>query len=277
MVEASIWGVRGSFPLQKENYCRYGGHTSCISLAYKERMLVLDAGSGMHSLSEWLKEQEYEGKKLPRQIDIFLSHFHIDHLLGLFEFSPLYEKGREIHIYGKATGDSSLEETLNCLVGPPYWPLPLSGFGANITFHDLEASTELDLGDGIQINTYPTNHPGGGVLYRLAMDGKVIVYGLDLEVTKENWDDVVKVFWHADFGFFDAAILPEERAKYVGWGHSDWKENLLVAEQADVKQPMMMHYSKDHTDEILEQQEMSAHSENGNVVFTKEGMKVWMK
>src|SRR5262249_59719473 len=51
----SFWGVRGTMPISRNDSRRYGGSTSCVSLAFPDgRLFVFDAGSGIKALSDSL-------------------------------------------------------------------------------------------------------------------------------------------------------------------------------------------------------------------------------
>jgi len=89
-----IWGARGTLASPGAGTKRYGGNTSCVEArAADGSVLVLDAGTGMRRLGVALRDQG-------RRVDILLTHLHMDHIQGLGFFEPLYEPGREIHIWG---------------------------------------------------------------------------------------------------------------------------------------------------------------------------------
>jgi phosphoribosyl 1,2-cyclic phosphodiesterase len=73
----SFWGVRGSLSCPGSEYVRYGGNTSCLEVRCGPHLLILDGGTGMRPL----------GKKLiangPIDADIFFTHTHLDHIVGL--------------------------------------------------------------------------------------------------------------------------------------------------------------------------------------------------
>ena len=73
---AVILGARGSVPVSGEKFMRYGGSTTCVFLRLAGQPVVLDAGTGLLSLPDVLRENE-------REIPLLLSHPHADHLLGL--------------------------------------------------------------------------------------------------------------------------------------------------------------------------------------------------
>ena len=82
----TIRGARGSTPIPGVGVLRYGGHTTCLSLALSPgRYLLLDCGSGLRTLRHELSGPQ--GLKF----DVFLTHLHADHLEGLRLFPPLFE------------------------------------------------------------------------------------------------------------------------------------------------------------------------------------------
>src|SRR5882724_7686204 len=51
----TFWGVRGTLPVSRRDSARYGGNTSCVSLAFPDgRLLVFDAGTGIKALGDAL-------------------------------------------------------------------------------------------------------------------------------------------------------------------------------------------------------------------------------
>jgi glyoxylase-like metal-dependent hydrolase (beta-lactamase superfamily II) len=71
-----FWGVRGSIPCADPQYMRYGGDTSCVSVEANGRLIIFDAGSGLRKVGLHAFSNGYEESHL------FLSHVHIDHILG---------------------------------------------------------------------------------------------------------------------------------------------------------------------------------------------------
>ena len=100
-MQLTFWGVRGTAPQSGSEYQYYGGHTSCTSLRVGKDLLVFDAGSGLVNLSQYL-EQETDR---PQAVYFFITHGHLDHIIGLMGFSWLW-KSRcpfEIHFISAST------------------------------------------------------------------------------------------------------------------------------------------------------------------------------
>jgi len=256
-----VWGVRGSAPKPELEYLQYGGNTSCISLERGGEVAILDAGSGLSSLARGLAGQE------PRRLDLFISHPHFDHVMGLFSFPPLLDPDMELHLYGGA----GLRESLETLIDPPYWPLGLRDCQARLTFHELRPGERFQMG-GLSGITTAGNHPGGSLLCRLEADGKRLVYALDCELDEEVSARLTEFSRGADLLIWDACFTQLD--KRPGWGHSTWEEGLALCRKAGAKRVLMTHYSQEHPDQFLREQERRAQQAGGACIFAREGGKL---
>ena len=74
-------------------YATKEGNTICTLIETAERYIVLDAGDGIHRLDEFAKDEN-------KPADIFLSHFHLDHIIGL-HIQPKFHFKNKIRIFGQ--------------------------------------------------------------------------------------------------------------------------------------------------------------------------------
>ena len=89
------------------------------------RRIVFDAGSGLRDLGESL----VLGSGGALQIDLFLTHYHYDHLQGLPFFSPLHRPGTTLTIRGHRPGGGNalpLGAFLERFMAPPLFPVALA-------------------------------------------------------------------------------------------------------------------------------------------------------
>src|SRR5260370_20317642 len=94
----TFWGVRGSIPAPGLHTITFGGNTSCVSVDYREHVIIFDAGSGLRQLGLALMARDTP----PITGSLFLTHTHWDHIQGLPFFTPAYTPENRFVIYGEA-------------------------------------------------------------------------------------------------------------------------------------------------------------------------------
>lgn len=255
----TVWGVRGSAPRPSPVCMEYGGNTVCTALEHEGGMVILDAGTGLAPLGLALAEQ----REL-RRLDLLLSHLHLDHVLGLLSFRPLFDRDMEIHFYG----GRGFEQELSTLTGPPFWPVGIQDMPARLRFHEIQPGDRFDL-EGLSVSTLAGNHPGGSILYRLDGGGRRVTYALDCEADGGTASALAGFARGSGLLIWDASFTrPDLRP---GWGHSTWEQGLELGRAAGVRQVLMTHYSWEYTDEFIHSQQLLA-GQDGICRFAKEGM-----
>ena len=92
-----FWGVRGSYPTPEKDKMAFGGDTSCVEIrTHDNDLIILDMGTGIRNLGKAILND----KNYPKEINIVLSHYHWDHIMGFFSFAPLYSSEYTVNIYG---------------------------------------------------------------------------------------------------------------------------------------------------------------------------------
>src|SRR6185437_7588465 len=89
-----FWGVRGSIACPGPETIRYGGNTPCIEVRCGNHVLIFDAGTGLRALGNSLVKD-----KTIREMDIFLTHCHLDHVTGLPFFEPFFRDGCRVRVW----------------------------------------------------------------------------------------------------------------------------------------------------------------------------------
>ena len=102
----AFWGVRGSTPTPARHTWRYGGNTPCLELRVADKLIVLDAGTGIREFGNRLLA---EAAGQPLDLTLFFSHYHWDHIQGLPFFAPIYSPANTLHLYGPRFTDISTE------------------------------------------------------------------------------------------------------------------------------------------------------------------------
>jgi phosphoribosyl 1,2-cyclic phosphodiesterase len=243
-MKARIWGCRGSLSTPGAATVRYGGNTSCVEVRTSAgALVVLDAGTGIRSLGGSL------GADPPTELDLLLTHLHLDHIEGLGFFSPLFDPACTIRIWGPRPAAGSLEALVTTYLSPPFFPVPFEQFPATISFTEVSEDTWQI--DDLRIATEPVCHPGSTVGYRLSQNGNSLAYIPDNEPALDRGAGLA-VAEGADVLFHDAQFTDAEYQARVGWGHSALSDFVRYVGQAAPGRAVMFHHDPGHSDVALE-------------------------
>ncbi|MDR0639574.1 MAG: MBL fold metallo-hydrolase [Spirochaetaceae bacterium] len=243
-----IWGARGSISASEEDKAVYGGHTTCIEIRADERLLIVDAGSGIRNLGNSILRE-----KKSANADIFLTHTHLDHIVGFFMFAPFYRKENTFRIYGPSSrSGQKTKDALDSVFSPDYWPIGLSGIVAAVKWNDIEEGA-YDIGGGLTVKTLFLEHPAPTLGYRFEHGGKSVALVFDHESYAPGNAKVISFLQDADFVAFDSQYTEEEYYNgKQGWGHSSFEGAIETTEKAGVKKTLLFcHHDPDRTDKEL--------------------------
>lgn len=152
-----IWplGVGGWIPA-------FGRQTNATLIEYKDRLIIVDAGTGLSNLSGYqvILDQHDE-------IDLILTHYHMDHIMGLF-FLPKYLKEKKLNIWGP---------------GKPYYPLSCEKIIKRSSDQPFGTSGYETLAE--EVHCYDYNEEGfkiGGVDVKITLQNHTLPsFGITLE------------------------------------------------------------------------------------------------
>lgn len=134
--------------------------TSCFMLP--EQGIVFDAGTGMHRVRDLIATNH---------LDIFLSHAHLDHVVGLtFLFDVLFGKDVDrVDVHGDAEKLAAIDQHLFAEpifpVRPPFQWRPLG--------------ERVEFAAGGTLTHFPLVHPGGSIGYRIDWPDASLAYVTD--------------------------------------------------------------------------------------------------
>ena len=265
---ARFWGVRGSIPCPGPDTAIYGGNTPCVEIRCGSNVLVFDAGTGIRTLSNMLSADNV------RDVDLFLTHTHLDHINGFPMFNFLFDDQNHLKIWaGRREVWSSIKDTFARFMAPPIWPISIEDLGAEITFNDFQVEKILSPKSDINIRTANLNHPQGAVGYRVDFWGKSICYVTDTEHFKDRRDeDILKLIEGADIVIYDASFTDEEYPNFVGWGHSTWQEGVRLCADAGARRLVVFHHLPGRSDDELAVIDSSVGALLPGSVVAREGM-----
>jgi phosphoribosyl 1,2-cyclic phosphodiesterase len=264
-----FWGVRGSIACPGPQTVRYGGNTSCVEVRCGQRLLVFDGGTGLRPLGNELWNQ---GR--PLDIDLFYSHTHFDHIVGLPFFAPCYDAKHRIRIWaGHLQPPFDIKAVLRKMMIAPLFPIPLDIFSARIDFVDFTAGEELRPHPGIRLETAPLNHPNGATGYRIEYKGKTVAYVTDTEHPAEGRDsNVMRLIAGVDVMIYDSAYTDAEYPAHKNWGHSTWQEGVRLAETAGAHLLVLFHHDPNHDDAFMDEIAAAAAKRRPGTIVAREGM-----
>lgn len=265
-----LWGVRGSLPAAGPGFRRYGGHTICVELRCGPHVLVVDGGTGIAGLGRALKDEGV------RDIALFLTHAHYDHVMGLPFFAPFYYPGNRVTLAcGPLPGGLQAAGLMDALMRPPFFPIDSGMFRADMRFLDLTPGGAVSPFDGVVVRTGPMNHPQGGLGYRIEFGGKAVAVITDTEHHPEQPDPAVQdLIRGADLMLYDATYSDEELPSHTGWGHSTWQEGVRLAVDGGVRQLGLMHHAEWRDDAALGAIEKAARRRMPAAFVAREGVDI---
>ncbi|WP_137129105.1 MBL fold metallo-hydrolase [Rhizobium sp. FY34] len=266
--QVKIWGARGSIPVAGQDFLKYGGNTPCVEVRCGDYKLIFDAGSGIREAGLDMLADE------TRQIDVFFSHCHYDHIIGLPFFRPLYSPSIVVNVWsGHMAGIMTTAEMIKQFVSPPYFPVKLDICKASLNFRDFRAGDVLSPRPGISIRTFTLNHPGGCIGYRIEWGAKAVALVFDIEHQPGILDPTaLELMADADLAIYDSAFTESEMDRYRGFGHSTWEQGVKLAKQAKTKKLMLFHHAPSRTDAEMALIERLAQEEFPATLAARDGM-----
>lgn len=263
-----FWGVRGSIPTPGQQTAGFGGNTSCVEVRVGDRVIILDAGSGIRALGQSLM-REFRDK--PLNLTMLVTHTHWDHIQGFPFFIPAYNPKVNVRIVGYEGAVHGLRGALFEQMQSAFFPVGLNQMASHVTFEEL-SEMEFDL-DGIKVRTIFANHPGICLGYRLSTPSGDVVYMPDHEAYERHEIERQKISGETSQASLDYARAQDEKvidfirqadvligdtqydaAEYpsrLGWGHTCVDDAVDLALRAGVKQLFLFHHDPDHFDDKM--------------------------
>lgn len=250
-------GTRGSIARGGNEFTRYGGDTISVQItAISGDVVIIDAGTGIQRFGNRLIADK---NKYPQPLHLFFTHYHLDHIVGVPFFKPIYDKTQQIYMYGPLLeGVNGAEQAFRNMMTPPYSPVSFDG-------HEIKAKFKFEtIGESVftigslTITTIRINHPNhGGLGYKVEENGKIFVLLTDNELHQtypegREFEEYVEFCRDADLLFHDAQFTKAEYPTYRGWGHSTIEDVVELSTAARCKKVGFFHYSPDRTDSDIE-------------------------
>jgi CheY-like chemotaxis protein len=210
----------------------FGGRADpdCMSFVDRQRLIVIDAGSGLEEASLGYLEPDI------KDVWLFLSHYHRDHVKALAHARNWISAGLRLHIVGPAETESLLTRLVERVL--PSLPVDVH----SIWEGKFEGVPDL------QVRALYTMHPGACLAYRLEAPGKSVVFAPDSEIPPirsgggaDNTEKLAAFAFEADILIHDARYSDADYAQVSGRGHSCSRAALDLAFRARARTLVLYH------------------------------------
>jgi len=276
-MKVKFWGVRGSIPIFGPNNSKYGGNTSCIEVNCGDKTIILDAGTGIMPLGIDIMSGDCYIENNKKQLYIFFSHVHWDHIQGFPFFRPAFDSEFELNLYSTLHKDIDIEYALRSQMSPPFFPIQLKDMSASMNFNNIKSGENVQIGN-VAVESISLDHPDTSLGYKITCENKSIAYISDHEHTDKSHQRIVDFLKGTDLVIFDAHYTPEEysgsdgNGGRKGWGHSTWEEAIALCIEAKIDQLALTHHGRE--DSGVDRIELEAQNGFRNTIAAYEGLEI---
>ncbi|PQZ27290.1 MBL fold metallo-hydrolase [Ochrobactrum vermis] len=259
--------MRGSLPVSGPDFHRYGGNTVCIEMQCGEHRLLFDAGSGLLPAGKSLLAENISN------FNLFFSHCHYDHIIGLPYFAPLFDANSTVELWsGHMQGKMTTRQIVSEFIHPPWFPIEIDACPAKMICRDFLPGDILKPHPGVEIMTRSLNHPNGAIGYRVQWGGRSVALITDTEHEPGVLDPaVLELIQGVNLFLYDTTYTDEEMPLRAGYGHSSWQHAIRLARTAGAKNVAFIHHSPLRTDAEIEAIDRLAASQFAGAFSAREG------
>lgn len=229
------------------------GNTICTLLETKQYSIILDAGNGIYKLDKYIDFR--------KPAFLFLSHFHLDHIVGVHILTKFRFKSG-LNIYGQ----KGTKKILNYLINQPFTvPLAKLPFKAKIC-----EMSEGDYNLPFLVKTKFLNHSSHCLGYRFEFGQKKVVYCTDTGIC-ENYK---KLAQDADLLITECTLKSDQ--KTPGWPHLTPEDGAKIAKESGVKKLILTHFDSNIYQTLKERKEAEkiARTSFKNTTAAVDGLKI---
>ncbi len=194
------------------------GNTICTLIESAKSYILLDAGNGIYKASEYIKKD--------KPVHLFLSHFHLDHIIGLHIL--LKFKFKALSIYGQI----GTRRILSAFLGPKF-SLPIKRLPYSCYINELKEGWH---NRPFKFQSLKLRHASRCFGYRFEIENKIISYVTDTGYCQ----NALKLSKDADLLIAECAYLSGHEDE--SWPHLNPELAAKLAKEARVKQMGLTHF-----------------------------------
>jgi len=194
------------------------GNTLCILVDTGREYVIFDAGTGFSKIDHYIKDK--------RPVYLFLSHFHLDHIIGLHALNKfVFPQGIKVF------GPQGTRKMFNLVINTPY-SKPIRKLKSKILVKDINHGMKFPFDIEYRKLLHTTICYG----YRLTADGKTLAFCTDTGECK----GIRALAKNADVLVAESSLPPGVTDR--GWPHLNPEQAARAAKAAKVKKLVLVHF-----------------------------------
>ncbi len=229
-------GTKGFIPT-------FGRHTASYLFYDENSLFLIDAGTGLSRLNEPEIKTVISNFS---DINIILSHYHLDHIAGLpYLAGILPDTGLNFYLPSKPFVDIEGKDAVNRIINPPFFPFNIKDFPNLKSVNEVESHV-MEI-SGHKFDFTRQNHDGGSMGIKIDAN---IAYITDT-VTEENTIEFIrntKVVLHEVWMTLEEKDSNPDGAKR----HSVFEEVLELLKKSNVNRLIPIHLNPGWNEEAIE-------------------------
>jgi len=194
------------------------GNTLCVLVESSKAYIIFDAGNGLYKLNKYIKDK--------RPIYLFLSHFHLDHIIGLHTLNK-FNFPQGINVFGP----KGIKEMFKLIINTPY-SMPVSKLKTRVRIKEIDKNLKLPFEISFKELFHSTKCYG----YRLTVDGKTIAFCTDTGPCK----NIVELSKGVDLLIAESSLSSGKVD--TGWPHLNPQQAAKIARDGKVKKLVLVHF-----------------------------------
>jgi ribonuclease BN (tRNA processing enzyme) len=194
------------------------GNTLCVLVESSKAYIIFDAGNGLYKLDKYIKDK--------RPIYLFLSHFHLDHIIGLHTLNK-FNFPQGINVFGP----KGVKEMFKLIINKPY-SMPVSKLKTRVRIKEIDKNLKLPFEISFKELLHSTKCYG----YRLTVDGKTIAFCTDTGYCR-NISELSK---RSALLIAESSLPPGKTD--ISWPHLNPQQAAEIAKAAGVKKLALVHF-----------------------------------
>ena len=212
--------------------------TTCAILSLPEALFIFDAGTGLARLLEDGFRGELAGD---RPVHLFLSHYHLDHIVGLFYLPAMFPK-RTVYLHPPAADITGRDPsaTIATILSKPFNPHNLEDMPMDMRIEALSAGSHEVAGIPVRVRRQTHADPSAG--FRV---GDYMVFATDTVADQDTAEFAHKVSLLVHEAWIDGIEEQDPSTEHIASGaytaHTSARQAAGLAAAAGVDKLVLCH------------------------------------